>query len=174
MIFFSHTWSSGALLRAAMLISAVAVSSVLAGCGQQQLGFEQVASGSNGPRNPQASYFQSAGEADKSWLPSALGSSEYKAVLARVDFSRQILVGVAAGERENASGAARIVEIYQYTGTAHEPINVLAKFGVLPSSCSSGATSRPFAVAVARKPAPLSGDLGYDFGNYPDSCGARR
>jgi hypothetical protein len=81
-----------------------------------------------------------------------------------------MLVAVAAGETKDFSGAIRIAGIYQYAGIASEPVNVLAQFGVLPPSCSSGLEARPFAVAIVSKPEHVGADFGYDFSTFSDTC----
>jgi hypothetical protein len=142
----------------------------LSACNQHGLASEQIAAGATGPREPAVSYLQTAREAEASWLPSALGPAKYRAAIAQVDFSRQMLVAFASGEQQNFSGTIRISRVYEYTGVSSRPINVLVEIGVFPQECFSGAMSRPFAIAVVERPLHISSSRGYDVQNFAASC----
>ena len=145
---------------------------LVSGCNQHGLASAQVAAGANGPAGPSVSYLRTFQEADASWLPAALGPARYRAAMSRVDFSRQMVVAFASGEQQNFSGTIRIARVYEYTGVASRPLNILVQLGVFPEKCFSAAISRPFAVAVVERPRHTSLGTGYDLQNVASSCNA--
>ena len=138
----------------------------ISGC--QGSGYTQLLRGFNGPSNPGTAYFSDAESVKASWLRAALTAKQLEQALSQVSFQRQVLVAVAVGKRENATGALTIDRIDR--DSAVIPYVLI---GVNDTGCShSHAASYPFVLAVIDRPKESTPSIGYFFQNFPDGCKA--
>jgi hypothetical protein len=129
----------------------------------------QVAIGFNGPAKGGILVLRSEAEVQKSWLANAVPDRERRALIAKTNFSTQVLVAVSFGERMNASGKIAISELSYHQGNSG--YSVSTRIGVVPESCGVTFTeSYPFVVGVtgAVPGAEIRSDSS---SNFPDGCG---
>jgi hypothetical protein len=148
------------------------ISLVLSACVKAKtIEYDQLFEGFNGPRNPHAFYFESKSSIDNSWIKLSLNKGEYEKLLSKIDFGHQILVAVAVGERESASGAVKITYFRQLTDLKNPPMDISALVGIVGSGCAKkGLISYPFALAVFERPEKFQTVGGIDIGNFDDGC----
>jgi hypothetical protein len=129
----------------------------------------QVAMGFNGPESAGTHIFRSEAEVRQSWLAAALSDQEIEALIARMDFAMQVLVGVSFGQRMNASGQILISEFgYQESNLGY---TIATSIGVVPESCGFGfAESYPFVIGMVEA-VPDAEIRGYSSSNFADECG---
>jgi hypothetical protein len=141
---------------------------------EPELAARHLATGFNGPPLPGDFVFRSESEARQSWLASALSDQELDALIARTDFSSQVLVAVGFGRMMNASGKVTITELrYREFAPApeHDGYQLTARIGVVPPSCGvASAVSFPFVVGLVDA-GPGDGGAGLGFSTFPDECG---
>ncbi len=131
-------------------------------------GFEQLWVGFDGPESTGVAVFENEAGVLSSWLPDAIGGVELADILARVDFETQILVALAIGERETATGAVHMNVSYN---AIHESLTVSARVGVNEEGCDFPySKSYPFALAVVARPPLVPDHPGYGLSNFGDGC----
>lgn len=146
---------------------------VLTACHRESVPFRQVHVGLAGPAIPRVDFLLTSAAVEQSWVKSALNETEWRALLSSIDFDRQMLVAVAIGEREAASGTVKIAGIYNYTGVESRPLNVNVKVGVLREGCKDRhKVSAPFTLVVVPKAAYSGKTNGYGEFNFDDGCRA--
>ncbi|HEY0064352.1 MAG TPA: hypothetical protein VGC21_19710 [Telluria sp.] len=157
------------MLRVLLIASLLLVS----GCDQEGVEVRQVYVGVNGPAAPHFDYLLDQAALEKSWVKPVLDETQWRALLSTIDFNREMLLALAVGERENASGTVKISRAYIYTGVADRPLNINAKIGVLGDACKGlWKVSAPFTLVVIPKSAYSGASGGYDIANFPDGCRA--
>jgi hypothetical protein len=134
-----------------------------------ELAQRQVATGFNGPARQGTYVFRSEPEVRQSWLAAALSDRELETLIARTDFSTQVLVGFSFGRRMNASGAIMILELgYRESNRGY---TISTHIGVVPESCGVSFTeSYPFVVGVTEA-VPEAEVRAFGSLNFPDECG---
>jgi hypothetical protein len=135
--------------------------------------FKRLLVGFNGPASGGLIVLESKEGAKNSWLSKSLTQGQLAEVLSEVDFEHQILVALAIGERTTATGAMFITDV-SYNAIL-ELLMVVGRVGVNKPDCHfPPATSYPFALAVAKRPAKAPGFPGYSIGNsvgnFGDGC----
>lgn len=134
-----------------------------------ELSRRQVATGFNGPASQGTYVFRSEQEVRQSWLAAALSDQEIQALIARTDFSTQVLVGFSFGRRMNASGKIMISELGYHE--SYPGYTIATRIGVVPESCGLSFTeSYPFVVGVTGA-VPEAEVRGSSSSNFPDECG---
>lgn len=96
-----------------LLFIAVFLLTVAQACAQDSTSFKQLYVGFNGPSSPGRNVFASQAEATSSWLAAALGD-RIPSVLAQVDFSHQLLIVTAVGERSTTTGNVAVSEVLRH------------------------------------------------------------
>jgi len=134
-----------------------------------ELAAQQVAAGFNGPATGGSEVFRSEAEVRSSWLAKALTADELEAMLARADFTRQVLVSHSAGRYGNASGEVMLSALgYVTQGSGY---SVSIKIGVVPEDCGmEDADSYPFVVGVTNA-VPDAEIRGSGLSNFGAPCG---
>lgn len=131
-----------------------------------ELSQRQVMTGFNGPTSQGTFVFRSEAEVRQSWLARALSDQQLESLIARTDFSTQVLVGFSFGKRMNASGQIMISELAYRED--HPGYTIAARIGVVPESC--GVTlSYPFVIGLTEA-VPGAEVRGYSSSNFPDEC----
>lgn len=152
-----------------LIISAVLVF-LLSSCKQRTVDYAQVYSGENGPSEIGAQHFSTRSDLDNSWVKKSLSETNYQKLLKQTDFSKQMIVAVAAGERTTFSGKMTISYIYEYTGVKDLPLNLLVQTGVMNEKCRVEKVSFPFVLAIVDKPSGFKYIGGLDVQNFEDVC----
>jgi hypothetical protein len=129
---------------------------------------QQVAEGFNGPTSTSTYVFRSAADVRRSWLAAALSHQALEELVAKTDFSRQVLIAFSFGERVNASGQMLISGLGYHAGSGYM---ISTRFGVVGDECGvKNVPSYPFVVGVTDA-VPNAQAGGYDTSNFPDKCG---
>jgi hypothetical protein len=132
-----------------------------------ELAERQVATGFNGPATQGAYLFQSESEVRQSWLAAALTAQEIEALVARTDFSSQVLVAFSFGQRMNATAQILISDLSYRAGG----YSIATRIGVVPESCGVAfAESYPFVVGVTEA-VPGARIQGSGTSNFAADCG---
>jgi hypothetical protein len=128
--------------------------------------YRQLLAGFNGPRLPGTFNYSSAQEVRGSWVAQALGE-RLERVLAQIDFSRQILVAAAVGERMNANGALNLMRL----DVNDSVVTPYVQIGVNKAGCDQPSlASYPYVLAAAGRPKKSLPTGGMDHQNYPNGC----
>ena len=135
----------------------------------QNIGFEQVYVGRNGPGQAGAALLVNEDDLRKSWLSRALLAVDFERVQSRVDFSRQSLLLLSVGARKSFSGTIRVVDVYQIMDSKDRPLNITANVGVLGDGCQTSVVSHPFVVVIIDKPT-VDWVAGFHIENFDDGC----
>src|SRR5450432_2605934 len=148
------------------ILSLLLISSLSASAQAEPLNFKQLYVGFNGPKAPATFVFTSQESANSSWLGPALGE-QAKLVLSQVDFSHQVLVAAAVGERSTNTGnvSIQLIEAHQSIVTPYVRLGVNS-----PECIEPKRPSYPFVLAVIEKLEGLRPVTGYDHQNFPDGC----
>jgi hypothetical protein len=128
--------------------------------------YRQLFAGFNGLRSPGTFNYFSAQEVRGSWVALALGE-RIEEILSEVDFSRQILVAAAVGERTNANGALSVVRLDVNASV----VTPYVQIGVNDSRCDQPPlASYPFVLVAAGRPKRALPSGAVDHQNYPNGC----
>ncbi len=131
--------------------------------------FRQIAVGLNGPADSQTDLFNSAAEAEASWLSGAYSADALGTILDSIDFTSDVLIVYAVGERANASGKMTVNELEYDSRFAGYSIGV--RVGIVSDSCGEPrASSFPFVLATVAR-GETSEINGTSMSHYPDTCG---
>ncbi|MGE0255006.1 MAG: hypothetical protein AB7N54_13440 [Alphaproteobacteria bacterium] len=128
--------------------------------------------GMNGPERAGHVLFEQRAEAEQA-LASVASGPELDRMLTSVDFSTEIVVVIAAGERPNATGKLVVTELeVGNLGDRPAIVSGLA-VGVMPADCPQAPlSSRPFVVVAKKRPAEPVQDMprGRHSANFADGC----
>jgi hypothetical protein len=128
--------------------------------------YRQVFAGFDGPRSAGTFNYFSAEEARTSWVALALGDRIDK-ILAEVDFSRQVLVAAAVGERMNANGALSLARLDVNDSRVAPYVQV----GVNKAGCDQPSlASYPFVLIAVGRPKKTLPTGGMNAQDYPNGC----
>jgi hypothetical protein len=128
--------------------------------------YRQLFAGFNGPRSAGTFNYFSAQEARTSWVALALGD-RIDEILPEVDFSRQILVAAAAGERMSANGALGLARV----DVNDSMVTPYVQIGVNRSGCDQPAlASYPFVLIAVGRPKKTLPTGGMNIREYPNGC----
>lgn len=134
--------------------------------------FRQIGRGFNGLERSLIQIFRTEDEARGSWLKRAYSAEQLKALIAAVDFDKEVLISVNIGKRMNASDTVLITRL-GYSNNSHG-YRVSTVVGVVPESCGlEFAESFPFALAVT-KAGPQAEIRSSSSSNFPTDCGQIR
>ena len=131
--------------------------------------FWQLYSGGNGPGDSKAEIFESSDDVLSSWIAQALSTDELGQLLGEVDFDSQVVVSLTFGERQNATGTIHLSEV-DYSATRNS-LYVAGLIGVTEPGCDEPrASSYPFVLGVAQRPATVPGSRSTSRQNFNDGC----
>lgn len=130
--------------------------------------FRQVYSGMNGPEKFTVNTFFSASDVEFSWLAMSIPKAELTQILMQVDFSTEVLVALASGRRETATGNIYIVDASFNDLTSSW--SVRGRVGVNQEGCAFAEEEKnPFAVVIADRPGKIVSPS-KSITNFPDRC----
>ena len=133
---------------------------------------KRIAVGFNAPKEAQTLVLTSEISARASWLKDALSTADLDTAISKVDFSKQAMIAVPVGERQNASGkvyfsALDVVD----AGAGTRGYKATTVVGIVPPECKvQTALSSPFVVGVVDAVADAK-VISSGTSNFPDNCG---
>lgn len=128
--------------------------------------FKQLHAGYNGPESPVTAYYRDGAAFRRSWASEALEPKEVERIIKSVDFSSQVLLVSAVGERK-AVTKIELNAVHRYD----ESLSPFILVGVANTSCPGARlTSFPFVIAVVDLPASFDEMANYFHQNFPDEC----
>jgi hypothetical protein len=142
---------------------------VAAGCSKagENLAFEQIGTGFNGPTKTEIRYFETRSAVTESWIGGALTPSELDQVFSKIDFGRQMLVSFGTGQySKNTTGTIVVERVVQYEKTS---VVVYVRIGV-NMECGAKGPTEPYALVVMERMAMANVGLGWDALNVPEEC----
>ncbi len=122
------------------IICALACSLVVSACYEEELvPSTQLHLGFNASsKAPPTAYYTSADDVRRSWIATALTSDELSSVMAQVDFGKQVLIAMSAGELSKTTGSIYIKKVTKY----HSSITPHMYVGVIDSKMNCNVIRR--------------------------------
>jgi hypothetical protein len=135
--------------------------------------FKSIYRGANGPNTAMSMIIDNGTDIQETFLSTALTDTQIKKITAEVNFEKEVLIIIAIGARQTATGALVVTSLTVRNLGKKPSLSYSIKIGVLEKGCKlPSKKSYPFIVLRKQRPNSQnkSRGRGRSRGNFPDGC----